>query len=249
MGNSEPEVEDPEITPDKITNLKESVKTFMQNQEKNIKEIFNNKYYSKRRIKINYSINGNNISSQNELECLYDYAIQWSIHGINEANTTKCHLTLFNIGAFLGKDGFLYSICLFYYYFMKIPIDRKEKEVYKDIQNCLEFINKKEKKKLDDIWRVNLTNEDLNCLRFAKDFLLDLFQEEITKDIFSKINSSFLRKIWNGCKSFGKGVAKKCCIIFYYITCQLSKKRKKKKLSKKKKLIILKEKIELIKII
>lgn len=246
MGNSEPEVEveDPEITLAKIENLEASVKTFIQNQEKNIKDIFNNKDYSKRIIKINYSINDNDFiqNSPNELEYLYDYAIQWSIQGINNANTTNCHLTLFNIGALLGKDGFLYSICLFYYYFMKIPIDRKEKEIYKDIQNCLEFINKNEKDELNDIWRVYLTDDDLNCLRIAKDFLINLFQEEITNDIFSKINSSILHKIWGTCKSFGKGVAKYCCIIFYFLSCQLSEKEKEKKINKEKEINYIKRK-------
>ncbi len=68
---------------------------------------------------------------------------QWSIHGSNYANTTKCNLTLFNIGNLLGAIGSLYSISLFYYYFMKIPIDNysTEESIKKDIEDCLTYID------------------------------------------------------------------------------------------------------------
>jgi hypothetical protein len=65
-----------------------------------------------------------------------------SIQGKNKLNITNCDFTLFNIGGFLGSDGFLYSICLFYYYFMKIPSENREKnDVIKDIETCLEHID------------------------------------------------------------------------------------------------------------
>ena len=53
---------------------------------------------------------------------------QSSIHDSNYSNSTKCNLTFFNIGSLLRAIGFLYSISLFYYYFMKIPMDNNSIE-------------------------------------------------------------------------------------------------------------------------
>ena len=127
-------------------------------------------------------------------------------------------MTLFNIGGFLGSDGFLYSICLFYYYFMKIPSENREKkDIIKDIETCLEHIDNGNIYELNSIWRVELNDDILNSLKFAKDFLINSFHEKITNDIFDKLSNNILNKIQKAFKSFKKGVSRFFSCIYYFL--------------------------------
>lgn len=119
--NTKVEPESPELTEEKVTALENSIKVFIQEQKENIKSIFNDNDLTEQTIE--YVIDGHNEIMKEEninpFKCLKDYAIQWSIKGNNNVNSTKCHLTFFNIGGLLGANGLLYSICLFYYFFFK----------------------------------------------------------------------------------------------------------------------------------
>ena len=42
----------------------------------------------------------------------------------------------------------------------------------------------------------------------AKDYLINLFHEKITNDIFDNINDNIVTKIMKKCVSLGKGVSK-----------------------------------------
>ena len=90
----------------------------MNNQSKKIKTIFNENC-KKQNIEYNIGANSKIEINSNDLISLDEYAIQWFIQGSNNANSTKCQLTLFNIDGFLGAYGFLYTISLFYYYLLK----------------------------------------------------------------------------------------------------------------------------------
>ncbi len=189
---------------------------------------------------IEYSIVANNNfhTNEKEIKSLYDHVIQWSIHGFNYANSTKCNLTHFNIGNLVGANGFLYSISLFYYYFMKIPIDNYSTEeiIKKDIEDCLTYIDNGNIAKLNEKWNVKINEKYLNNLRLSKDFLINQFQEKISDDIFEKLNNNIIKKIWVCCKT---KICKFCTIIFFFITEKLSKKEyiKKKNIINKKYLI------------
>ena len=220
MGNNNSNI-DLEITDRKINNLEHELDTFMYNQTKNIETIFRDKNHKKQNIEyIIYSNNKIEIKS-NDLISLDDYAIQWSIQGSNYANTTKCHLTLFNIGWFLGAHGFLYSTSLFYYYFMKIPTtNRQEEEIKKDIDDCLKYIDKGDIDKLNSKWDVHLNDIYLNDLKEAKNFLINLFHEKITDNIFQKLNNKIIKRIKNFCKT---KISNFFTIIYYFLTVKLSK--------------------------
>ena len=185
------EIESPKLTKEKIVALESSIKAFIEAQKENIKLIFNDNDLPEQ--KIEYIIEENNElikeENKNPLKVLKDYAIQWSIKGNNELNSTKCHLTFFNLGGLLGANGLLYSICEFYYFFSKTPKEnRKQEDIIKDIEKCLKLIDEGNARELNFIWKANITKEILNDLRMAKDFLLNLFHEKITNDIFENIN-------------------------------------------------------------
>ena len=250
MGNSSStnSNEDLEITKDKINKLESEIEIFMENQKSNIMTIFNDpKFGIPQNIEYSIDANNNVQINENELTSLHDYIIQWSIHGSNYANSTKCDLTFFNIGSLLGANGFLYSISLFYSYFMKIPIDNNstEKSIKKDIEDCLIYIDDGNIAKLNEKWNAQINNKDLNNLRFSKDFLINQFQEKITDDIFEKLNNKTIKGIWERCKT-------KICnfltnIIFFFMTEKLSEKEYKKKNTINKKYLIQKllDKIDL----
>ena len=188
MGNSEPTYENPNITDDKIISLENKIKDFIENQKKNIKECFNDKEYSEQNIDYTIDTRNNSIQKNEKLNCLKDFAIQWSIPGNYKVNSTKCHLTFFNIGALLGADGFLYSISFFYYYFMKIPIQNRDtNEIMRDIEIWLNHIDNSNIEELNSKWRVELNDDLLKNLKIVKYFLINLFQEKITENIFYKI--------------------------------------------------------------
>ena len=125
-------------------------------------------------------------------------------------NPTKCSLTFFNLGAFLGANGFLYSICLFYSCFFKIKINNESNEdIQKKINDCLKAIDKKDKNKLNNIWNSNLNDEDLKSLRMGKDFLINtvcISEEELIRELKNSINNRFW-SCWKGfkynCKNIG----------------------------------------------
>ena len=224
----EEKIESPELTEEKILTLEKNIKVFIEEQKENIEAIFNDNDLIEQNV--DYMIEGNNEiikeKNKNPLTCLKDYAIQWSIKGNNKMNTTKCHLTFFNLGGLLGANGLLYSICEFYYFFSKIPSEnRNEKYIIKDIEKCLKLIDNGNTQELNLIWRANITKEILNDLRMAKDFLLNLFHEKITNDIFETINNNFVSRIMRKCKSFAKGVSRFFVYIFYFLTLQLSNKK------------------------
>ena len=221
----EERIESPEITKEKILTLENNIKVFIEEQKENIEAIFNDNDLIEQNV--DYMIEGNNEiikeKNKNPLTCLKDYAIQWSIKGNNKMNTTKCHLTFFNLGGLLGANGLLYSICEFYYFFSKIPSENRNEEfIIKDIEKCLKLIDNGNTQELNLIWRANITKEILNDLRMAKDFLVNLFHEKITNDIFETINNNFVSKIMRKCKSFAKGVSRFFVYIFYFLTLELS---------------------------
>ena len=222
-------IESPKLTQEKIVALESSIKAFIEAQKENIELIFNDNDLPEQ--KIEYIIEGNNElikeENKNPLKVLKDYAIQWSIKGNNEINSTKCHLTFFNLGGLLGANGLLYSICEFYYFFSKTPKEnRKQEDIIKDIEKCLKLIDKGNTQELNFIWKANITKEILNDLRMAKDFLLNLFHEKITNDIFENINNNNLTKVMKKCKSFKKGVSRFFVYIYYFLTFQLSNYRR-----------------------
>ncbi len=204
---------DLEITTEKITNLEGEIEIFMENQKSNIIEIFNDpKFGSPKNIEYSIDANNNCHSNENEIKSLHDYVIQWSIHGSNYANSTKCNLTLFNIGSLLGANGLLYSISLFYYYFMKIPIDNNStgESIKKDIEDCLTYIDNGNITNLNKKWNVQINDKHLNNLRLSKDFLINQFQEKITDDIFEKLNNNIIKKYRNVVKL-------KFVFLYYYL--------------------------------
>lgn len=213
---------DLEITEQKISNLERAVEIFMNNQKKNIISIFNDpKFQVQQNIEYNIDANNKFQRNENDITALHDYVIQWSIQGSNYANSTRCNLTLFNIGSLLGANGFLFSISLFYYFFMKIPTDNATEEVIKkDIEDCLKYIDIGDINQLNLKWKVHLNNNQLNNLRLAKDFLINQFQEKITDDIFQKLNNNIIKKIWDSCKT---KICNFCTIIFFFLTEKLSK--------------------------
>lgn len=233
MGNSQPKYED------QSDEIEISINIFKENQKDNIKKIFEDDNFKTQSIE--YSINADNkYHNEDNLETLYDYAIQWSIEGNNRLNTTNCHLTLFNIGGLLGFDGFLYSIGLFYYYFMKIPFENREnKEVIKDIETCLQHIDNGNINELNLIWRVELNEKILNNLRYAKDFLINLFHEKITNEIYEKLTYNILNKIFKKAKSIKNGVCRLFSLIIQFILP--SNNSNKEENYKKKKMQLIKK--------
>lgn len=215
-----------QLTPEKIGGLENEIKKLINNQRQNIFHIFNKNDYKPKNI--GYSIDANDKILKNEnLDSPHDYVIQWSIEGDNDINNTNCHLTFFNIGALLGGEGILYSICLFYYYFMKIPCEnRKAEEIKKDIEKCLNYIDNGNIYDLNLIWKVNLNDGLLSNLRTAKDFLINLFQEKITNDLFEKLNDTLLHKIFKFFNSIKKGVSTFFPLIWYFFSGKLETKRK-----------------------
>ena len=206
---------------DIINDLEREIKTFMDKQTDNIKSIFNDdKFKVQKPIERSNVVNNNFHTNENDINVLQDYVIQWSIEGAHYANSTRCNLTLFNIGSFLGANGFLESISLFYICFMKIPINNKtEGEIKKDIEDCLRYIDSGERDQLNEKWNININDNQLKNLQFAKDYLINQFQDKITEDIFKRLNNNKFKKIWNWCKT-------KFCnlgiIICFFISKKLS---------------------------
>lgn len=71
---------------------------------------------------------------------------------------------------------------------MKIPIQNRDtNEIMRDIEIWLNHIDNSNIEELNSKWRVELNDDLLKNLKIAKDFLINLFQEKITENIFYKI--------------------------------------------------------------
>lgn len=212
---------DLEVNDGKIKTLENGIIKFMDKQSENIIKFFQDKKFKKQ--KIEYTIdskNGIQTKDDDNATILEDYVIQWTIESSNSSNSTNCQLTLFNIGGFLGANGFLCQISLFYYYFMKIPTEkREEKNILKDIDDCLDYIDKRDISGLYSKWNVILKNKDLNNLKAAKDFLTNLYHNNLKDSIFDKISNNFVKKIW---KSLKAKITNFITIILYGLTEKLT---------------------------
>ena len=211
--------ENPELTTEKIYALEQNIWLFIKEQEENIKNLFNDESYVQQNIEYKIDEQNNNIIKENEnpLKAIEDYSIQWSIQGNNKINSTNCHLTFFNIGALLGDKGLLYIISQFYYFFSKIPTENRENTaINRDIETCLNYIDSGNIQELNIKWRTNLNEDSLMELRMAKDFLINLFHEKITSDIFDKISNNLFSKIIGKCKSFFNGVSRIIAVLSFF---------------------------------
>ena len=211
--------ENPELTTEKIYALEQNIRLFIKEQEENIKNLFNDESYVQQNIEYKIDEQNNNIIKENEnpLKAIEDYSIQWSIQGNNKINSTNCHLTFFNIGALLGDKGLLYIISQFYYFFSKIPTENRENTaINRDIDTCLNYIDSGNIQELNIKWRTNLNEDSLMELRMAKDFLINLFHEKITSDIFDKISNNLFSKIIGKCKSFFNGVSRIIAVLSFF---------------------------------
>ena len=190
--------------------LENNIKNFCDNNQHKIRSIFDCGFNAEENIRFGFLDNGEIESDEKNspFALLKDYVISFKIPG--KMNPTKCSLTFFNLGAFLGANGFLYSICLFYSYFFKIKINNESNEdIQKKINDCLEAIDKKDKNILNNIWNSNLNDEDLKSLRVGKDFLINtvcISEEELKKELQNSINNRFW-SCWKGfkynCKNLG----------------------------------------------
>ena len=214
MGNKS--FKDPNVSDQEIKQLEEKIKDFIDSQKQDIEAFFKNKKQEKK--KIGFQINDNNeiTTDSDEVKYLEDYVIKKTWNGNNRINTTKCYLSIFNIGYLLGKDGLLYSICMFYYCFLNFKIEEKtEKEIRKEIDNCLSAIDQGNSDYLNNIWKIKLDKGKINDLRLAKYTLGNLFEDGINDIIYNKIHNRFLRFIAKFCHSSRQKINKFCCIIFY----------------------------------
>ena len=83
---------------------------------------------------------------------------------------------------------------------------------------------------LNLIWRVELNENILNNLRYAKNFLINLFHEKITNEIYENLTHNILSKMFKKVKSFGKGVCRIfSCIFFFFISSNNSNNENFKK--------------------
>ena len=64
---------------------------------------------------------------------------------------------------------------------------------------------------------IELNDDILNSLRFAKDFLINSFHEKITNDIFDKLSNNILNKIQKASESLKKGVSRFFSCIYYFL--------------------------------
>ena len=208
-----------------IKQLEKKIKDFIENNKEAIKK----KYIldpQRQKQPIGYSILDNSI--KNEEFSHEDYVIQWSISGGNKINNTKVQLTFFNLGSFLGANGFLYSISVFYFYFIQMNTNRDKKYIKEDIKNCLKYIDSGDNIRLGNILKTNLDIKTLNILKSAKNHLINIFRELIDEEIYEIItnqNSSW-KKILS---QIGKGIKTTVCAIVLAITlsyCNLFRNRK-----------------------
>ena len=221
MGNSNRNSEeDININDVKIRNLNNEIRRYMDNNIDYFRTIFSNENYKRKLINFIFNEDDKPTTNQNGIIPLRDYTTNWSVDYNDDDNSTKCQLLLFNIGSFLGANGFLYSISLFYYYFMKIPTEfRAESDIKNDIDNCLKFIDKGNINELNGMWNTNLNNDHLNNLRLAKDVLINLFNEKLTYDIFQRMKCNIIKRIW---RKVTTPITHFWAIISFFLTKKLS---------------------------
>ena len=189
-----------------IEKLEQKIKEYCDQNKQKIKNMFDLEFFSEENIEFNIE-KSDQIKKIDNGKMLTDFVIQWSIPG--KMNSTNCRLTFFNLGSFLGANGFLFSICTFYSYFLRIekePKTKAEKETI--ILNCLNYIDNKDKDKLKEIWKVDINDDILKTLRIAKNFLINniyMSKEEIGKDICNLIEDKFYGKL-DKCKNFFKKI-------------------------------------------
>ena len=202
--------EKPEKTKEEIKELENNIiKQYFQNVDD--------------KVCIDYTFVGNKVKKNytNDLLNLTDYVINWTIEGTNTLNKTYCKIMIFNLGGFLGADGVMYSLCLFYYCFLNIPVDNKtENEIKINIDECLKSIDKGNIGKLKSIMKINLDEEILNNLRICKYILSTLFNDEINDFIYERINNTIMKKIIS---FFTKGIPKFCTCLLYWLDVHIHK--------------------------
>ena len=221
MGNSNRNLEeDININDVKIGNLNNEIRRYMDNNIDYFRTIFSNENYTRKLINFIFNEDDKPTTNQNGIIPLRDYTTNWSVDYNDDDNSTKCQLLLFNIGSFLGANGFLYSISLFYYYFMKIPTEfRTESDIKNDIDICLKFIDKGNINELNGMWNTNLDNDHLNNLRLAKDVLINLFNEKLSYDIFQRMKCNIIKRIWRKATT---PITNLWAIISFFLTKKLS---------------------------
>ena len=107
----------------------------------------------------------------------------------------------------------MYSLYLFYYCFLNIPVDNKiENEIKSNIDEWLKSIDTGNIEKLKSKMKTNLDEEILNNLRICKYILSTLFNDEINYFIYERINNTIMKKIIS---FFTKGI--KNSVLVYYI--------------------------------
>lgn len=196
-----------------INQLKIKVKDFIRNNEEAIRKKYTNPKNQKQVI--SYSILDNGIKNVELKELpLEDYVIQWSISGGNKINTTKVQLTFFNLGSFLGANGFLYSISVFYFYFIQLNTNRDKKYIREDIINCLKYIDSGDIMNLKKIFKTDIDIETLKIIKSAKIYLINIFKELIDEEIYEIIinQNKTYKKIWSFCKNGAKTIV--CAIVW-----------------------------------
>ena len=90
-----------------IKKLEQKIKAFCDQNKQKIKNMFNFEFFSEENIVYNFDEN-DQIKKIDNGEMLTDFVIQWSIPG--KMNSTKCRLTFFNLGSFLGANCFIFYL-------------------------------------------------------------------------------------------------------------------------------------------
>ena len=198
-----------------IAKLENNIKNFCDQNQIKIRSIFESEFYTTENIVFSILDNDqiNKESKDDPFAEIKDYVISWSIPG--KMNPTKCCLTFFNLGSFFGSNGFLYSICLFYSYLLKIGRKYTTKEeIERQINACLDAINDNDKNILNEILETNISDEDLKILRKGKDYLINITcisEEELKIELKNDIERNFTIK-----KSF-KSKMKNIGYYLYYL--------------------------------
>ena len=193
MGNKS--FKDPNVSVQEIKQLEEKIKDFIDSQKQDIEAFFKNKKQEKKNILFQINDNNEITTNSDEVKYLEDYVIKQTWNGNNRINTTKCFLSIFNIGYLLGKDGLLYSICMFYYCFLNFKIEeKKEEEIREKISNSLSAIDQGNSDYLNHIWKIKLelkNRQKRNEANYIKEKnlinnkkILDKLIEILTKDAY-----------------------------------------------------------------
>lgn len=202
-------------TENDIKELEKKIEKFCEKKKNKIIDMFNSEFYSEENIEFQIG-EKNQIKKIDNGNMLTDFVIQWSIPG--KMNSTNCRLTFFNLGSFLGANGFLFSICTFYSYFLNFGSkDQSELDRKGIIRECLNYIDNKDKDKLKEVWQVDINDDILKTLRIAKNFLINniyMSKNEITEEINRLIENKFYGT-WGKIKGFFKKIWMLIIIFFH----------------------------------